>query len=134
MCIFGIFSAYLELHFLAYFEMLISASSCILCIYLQIVSLLADASFTFHSGTVWTKLVMWDFVDDSEPDSRFPGIRGRSLIGVTCGPRFFFTWLSVGFPLFSLIQGNLQTDLNRSVKRISDPSQGAKVIVNLQHF
>ena len=36
--------------------------------------------FTFHSGTVWSKLVMLDFVEDSEPDSSFPGIGGRSLI------------------------------------------------------
>ena len=48
---------------------------------MHILSLLAYVSFTFHSGTVWRKLVMLDFVEDSEPDSRFPGIGGRSLMG-----------------------------------------------------
>ena len=48
---------------------------------MHILSLLAYVSFTLHSGTVWRKLVMLDFVEDSEPDSRFPGIGGRSLIG-----------------------------------------------------
>ena len=83
LCILCIFSAYLVLHILAYFEMLISASWCILCIYMHILSLLAYVSFTFHSGTVWSKLVLWGFVEDSEPDSRFPGIgiRTWSLIG-----------------------------------------------------
>ena len=81
MCILCIFSAYLVLHILAYFEMLISASWCIFCIYMHILSLLAYVSFTFLSGTVWRKLVMLDFVEDSEPDSRFPGIGGRSLMG-----------------------------------------------------
>ena len=35
---------------------------------------------------------------------------------------------------FLKFRENLLTDLNRSVKRIRDPSQGAKVIVNLQRF
>ena len=90
MCILCIFSAYLILHILAYFEMLISASWCIFCIYMHILSLLAYVSFTFHSGTVWSKLVLWGFVEDSEPDSRFPGIGGRSLMGglaLTAGDR-----------------------------------------------
>ena len=48
---------------------------------MRILGLLAYVSFTFHSGTVWSKLVLWGFVEDSEPDSRFPGIGRRSLIG-----------------------------------------------------
>ena len=70
--------------------MLISASWCIFCIYMHILSLLAYVSFTFLSGTVWRKLAMLDFVEDLEPDSRFPGIWGRSLIGglaLTAGDR-----------------------------------------------
>ena len=58
-----------------------SASWCKLCIYMHILSFLAYVTFTFHSGIVWSKLVMWDFVEDSKPDSRFPGIGGWSLIG-----------------------------------------------------
>ena len=67
--------------FLHIFEMLVSASWCKLCIYMHILSFLAYVTFTFHSGIVWSKLVMWDFVEDSKPDSRFPGIGGWSLIG-----------------------------------------------------
>ena len=48
LCIWCIFSAYLVLHILAYFEMLISASWCILCIYMHILSLPAYVSFTFQ--------------------------------------------------------------------------------------
>ena len=56
LCILCIFSAYLVLHILrlAYFEMHISASSCILNIYTHILSLVANVSYTLHSDTVWT--------------------------------------------------------------------------------
>ena len=57
---------------------------------MHILNLLAYVSFTFHSDTVWSKLAMLYFVEDSEPDSRFPGIGGRSLISglaLTAGGR-----------------------------------------------
>ena len=46
---------------------------------MHILSLLSYTSFTFLSGTVWRKLVMLDFEEDSEPDSRFRGIGGRRV-------------------------------------------------------
>ena len=84
-CIFLHILKCLFLHLGAYF-----AYICIFCIYMHILSLLAYVSFTYLSGTVWLKLVMLDFVEDSEPDSRFPGIGGRSLMGglaLTAGDR-----------------------------------------------